>query len=69
MAKRIAPIPASTNSPIMRGTGSFDPNFYAYLRSLEAVVAELQKNAEALRLAANETRASPSTVFPPVAPF
>jgi hypothetical protein len=69
MPKRIAPIPASTNSPIMRATGSYDPNFYAYLKSLEAVVAELQKNLETNRVAVNETRASPATVFPPVAPF
>jgi hypothetical protein len=69
MPKRIAPIPASTNSPIMRATASYDPNFYAYLKSLEAVVAELQKNLETHRLALNETRQNPTTVYPAVAPF
>lgn len=46
-----------------------DPNLFFFLTQLLAVVAEQRQQIETLRVAVNETRANPTTVYPAVPAF
>lgn len=66
MSIRLSPLPAPVTSPVDMPLMTYDRAFYAYLKSLEAAVKSLAEQNEALRVALNEARGDPTTVYPPV---
>lgn len=51
-------------SPPATSFGSFDPLFYAFLKSLLRRVDVLEAQNTALKVALNEVRQNPTTVYP-----
>lgn len=60
------------SDPIVRDTQSgpvLQDAYYAFLKQLFAVVVEQRDQIETLRVALNEVRADPTTVFPDIPDF
>jgi hypothetical protein len=62
----IAPLPSPVTSPLDERTAAYDRNFYAFLQAQARALAEAQAQIETLRVALNEARQNPTTVYPPV---
>lgn len=69
MASRPTPLPSSNQRAVQQPAGVMDPAYYQFLAALLRVVSEQATHIEALRVALNEVRAAPGTVFPDIAEF
>lgn len=66
MATQIPTCPDLDNRAVQMPANVLDPEYYFALKQLLAVVAEQAVQLEALRVAVNQTRANPATVYPAV---
>lgn len=69
MATTIPTIPDLSNRAVQTPANVLDPEYYLFLASLLKVIAEQSTQIETLRLAVNETRANPTTVYSAVPAF
>jgi len=69
MAQRIPALPDIGDRAVQMPDNVLDPEYYLFLASLLKVVAEQSAQIETLRLAVNETRANPTTVYAAVPAF
>lgn len=63
MATRIPTIPDLANQAVQMPANVLDPEYYFALKQLLTVVSEQTAQLEVLRLALNEARANPTTVY------
>ena len=69
MAQRIPALPDMTDRAVQMPANVLDSEYYLFLASLLKVIAEQSTQIETLRLAVNETRANPTTVYSAVPAF
>ena len=69
MASKPLPLPSADAKAMQAPANVLDPVYYLFLASLLKVVAEQATQIETLRVAVNETRGNPTTVFSAVPAF
>lgn len=69
MATQVPALPDMANRAVQMPGNVLDPEYYLFLSVLLKVVAEQAAHIETLRVAVNETRANPTTVYPAVPAF
>lgn len=69
MAKRLRPLPDMGDRAVQMPAGVLDPEYYLTLKMALEVVAEQAAQIETLRVALNETRTNPTTVYSVIPAF
>jgi len=69
MAKNLPTRPDVNQRAVQMPQNVLDPLYFFFLSQLLDVVVEQRSQIETLRLAVNETRANPTTVYPSVPAF
>ncbi|MCO5092660.1 hypothetical protein [Bosea sp. (in: a-proteobacteria)] len=69
MASQLPTLPGAADRAVQMPANVLDPNYYLFLRLLLTVVAEQASQIETLRVALNETRVNPTTVYGVLPPF
>ncbi len=69
MAKKLRPLPDMGDRAVQMPAGVLDPEYYLTLKMALEVVAEQAAQIESLRVALNEVRQNPTTVYPIVPAF
>ncbi|MDR6826487.1 hypothetical protein J2X48_000709 [Bosea sp. BE271] len=69
MAKKLRPLPDMGDRAVQMPAGVLDPEYYLTLKMALEVVAEQAAQIETLRVALNETRTDPTTVYPVIPAF
>lgn len=69
MAKKLRPLPDMGDRAVQMPAGVLDPEYYLTLKMALEVVAEQAAQIETLRVALNETRANPTTVYAVIPAF
>lgn len=69
MARPLPPLPSSNARAVQTPSNVLDPTYYVFLSALLKVVAEQSAQIETLRVALNEARTAPTTVYPAVPAF
>lgn len=69
MAKKLRPLPDMGDRAVQMPAGVLDPEYYLTLKMALEVVAEQAAQIETLRVALNEVRQNPTTVYPIVPTF
>lgn len=69
MAKKLRPLPDMGDRAVQMPAGVLDPEYYLTLKMALEVVAEQAAQIETLRVALNEVRQNPTTVYSPIPAF
>ncbi len=76
MAVAIPPLPDMGDRAVQLPANVLDPEYYLFLKGLlnviadrDATIAAQAQHIETLRVALNEVRADPTTIYPPVPAF
>lgn len=69
MAKKLRPLPDMGDRAVQMPAGVLDPEYYLTLKMALEVVAEQAAQIETLRVALNETRTNPTTVYAVIPAF
>lgn len=69
MAKNLRPLPDMGDRAVQMPAGVLDPEYYLTLKMALEVVAEQAAQIETLRVALNEVRQDPTTVYAVIPAF
>lgn len=69
MASPLPTLPGSADRAVQLPANVLDPNYYLFLRLLLNALADRDQQIETLRVALNEARTNPTTVFGALPPF
>lgn len=69
MAKKLRALPDMGDRAVQMPANVLDPEYYLTLKVALEVLAEQAAQIETLRVALNEVRADPTTIYPPVPAF